>query len=323
MTSLASAHAVAFGFSLTYVGSLYLSKHARLSFSRHATADLQGGQRQRREDERWRDDPDVIKARLVAVISATVVCCAVVGWLYGWGTATSMLGLSFSSWRPHLLAPLLYLGPIYAQSLIHYERSKLHALKRGANASPYLKGVAMQWTRDTFATWIGWRNYIIAPITEEVVFRACVLSVYRAVSDGWTTMSPVRVVWVSPLFFGVAHVHHAWEVYNTHGRTAAAAKRAVLTSLFQLAYTSLFGAYCACLFLRAGSVLPPITAHIWCNSMGIPQLTWELSVFKSSPVRRATILLAYVVGIALTWITYEALSVAKYEDRYVVERYPF
>jgi len=34
-----------------------------------------GQPRPKEHDERWRDDPDVIKARLVAVGLATLVCC--------------------------------------------------------------------------------------------------------------------------------------------------------------------------------------------------------------------------------------------------------
>jgi prenyl protein peptidase len=40
----------------------------------------------------------------------------------------------------------------------------------------------------------------------------------------------VRLVWMTPLVFGVAHVHHAWENWYRMGRTRLAAKRAVLGS---------------------------------------------------------------------------------------------
>ena len=41
--------------------------------------------------------------------------------------------------------------------------------------------------------------------------------------------------------------------------------------VFHFTYTSIFGFYCSYLFLRTGSIFPPITAHIFCNIMGIPQ----------------------------------------------------
>lgn len=56
-------------------------------------------------------------------------------------------------------------------------------------------------------------------------------------------------------------------------------KKNDLQSAFQLFYTTLFGMHVSYLFLRTGSILPPITAHIWCNIMGIPEIVWELRVF--------------------------------------------
>lgn len=47
-------------------------------------------------------------------------------------------------------------------------------------------------------------------------------------------------------------------------------------TVFQFAYTTLFGFHCAFLFVRSGSVIPPLFAHIFCNIMGVPQLQAEL-----------------------------------------------
>jgi len=75
--STASAHLFCLGFALSYVGSIYISKNARLSYS--ATAPKRDGElRPRERDERWRDDPDVIKARLAAVSLASLTCCLAV-----------------------------------------------------------------------------------------------------------------------------------------------------------------------------------------------------------------------------------------------------
>lgn len=37
---------------------------------------------------------------------------------------------------------------------------------------------------DTLGTWIGVRNLVAAPLTEELVFRACVLAVYQLAGAG-------------------------------------------------------------------------------------------------------------------------------------------
>jgi prenyl protein peptidase len=69
-------------------------------------------------------------------------------------------------------------------------------------------------------------------------------------------------------------------------------------TVFQFAYTTLFGWYASYLFLRTGpspllspshtltndctgSIIPPILAHIFCNYMGLPPIAWALSVFPS------------------------------------------
>lgn len=71
-----SAHVITLTLAISYVGSLYLSKNARLSFSSKPQRVLNGSSREKESTERWRDDPEVIQARLIAVTTATSLCCA-------------------------------------------------------------------------------------------------------------------------------------------------------------------------------------------------------------------------------------------------------
>jgi len=156
--------------------------------------------------------------------------------------------------RPHLVTPLLFLGPLYACFLGGHLPFQ-HSWTFRDNLLP------------VFCTWPGLRNHVLvrfpchcppfrllsclfspsslskAPITEEVVFRACVLAVYHL-----SCASKARMILLSPLSFGagmqiwlfsfvrllylfpfsIAHVHHAWDTYNRYGRSAAAAKRAII-----------------------------------------------------------------------------------------------
>ena len=76
--SSSSALLITHSFAFIYVGSLYLSKNARVSFVSkpyHAKPGREDEERKKMKNERWGDDPDVIKARLAAVSVATVVCC--------------------------------------------------------------------------------------------------------------------------------------------------------------------------------------------------------------------------------------------------------
>jgi len=87
LLATSSAHLISLGLGAIYVGSIYLSKNARLRFNSrtrlkrtphgngngHDNAG-EARERERQKNERWRDDPDVIRARLLAVSVATVVC---------------------------------------------------------------------------------------------------------------------------------------------------------------------------------------------------------------------------------------------------------
>ncbi|KAI0760690.1 hypothetical protein C8Q74DRAFT_1387744 [Fomes fomentarius] len=299
--STSTAHAYAAFFTFSYVGSLYVSRSARLSFKRGASVNLRDGEERSKEnDERWRNDPDVIRARLLAASLSTALSVYAVHWLVQGiiaeseqktnplttlETTLARLGVTLNFAKhnplyiilPCLIAPVLYLGPLYAGYL-----TETLPLQRGW--SFHRDALTM------FTTWVGVRNYVVAPITEEIVFRACILAVYHMAGASLSKM-----IFLSPLWFGFAHLHHAWDVYNRYGRTSSALRFAALQTLFQLSYTSLFGFHCAYLFLRTGSLLPPTVSHIFCNVMGLPQYGLHI---RSFPKRRLVIQLAYILGIA-------------------------
>ncbi|KIK52101.1 hypothetical protein GYMLUDRAFT_233793 [Collybiopsis luxurians FD-317 M1] len=290
------AHLLGLAFASVYVGSIYVSKEARLVFitqTRPSDSEDKSKERPRQQNERWRDDPDVIKARITAVSIATALCVAIVCWITGsTSTALAALGLwpafptSLSSMRstfaPHLLMPLLFLGPLYALYLSFSPRNRW-------------RGNLTTRANNLLCSWIGLRNYVVAPITEEIVFRACVLSVYLLSPK--LAQSRAGLIFSTPLNFGVAHLHHAWDTYNRYGRTPAALRRAVLESVFQMAYTTLFGAYCAFMFLRTQrSIFVPITAHVFCNIMGFPDFSGDVRM-GTSEGRRGAVIGAYLLGI--------------------------
>jgi len=63
------------------------------------------------------------------------------------------------------------------------------------------------------------------PLTEELVFRSTILSV--SILGGLSTRS---LIFGTPLWFGLAHAHHALDQWKKGGKTREAAIRAVLTS---------------------------------------------------------------------------------------------
>ncbi|KAK9239117.1 CAAX protease self-immunity-domain-containing protein [Lipomyces kononenkoae] len=230
--------------TLLYVGVLYIHPRTRPS----ATVS--------------RNDDDVIKTRVIAILFSSVLSGVVTAWLLskdGSRTqdALKLLGIwpippAMELFRSSLLiTAILFIGPL-ADKIVFSKGWKYLR----ADIEVALTG------------WIGLRNYIIGPLTEEFVFRACIVSVELA-----SGMSPSKAIFLSPLYFGLAHLHHAYEVYLVQ---PDALVLALLSSLFQFAFTTVFGWYATFLFLRTGSFWQPFIAHAFCNTMGVPKFGAKL-----------------------------------------------
>ena len=94
--------------------------------------------------------------------------------------------------------------------------------------------------------------------------------------------SAKEIVFLTPLYFGIAHVHHLYEFRLTNPRTPLLV--AVLRSLFQFTYTSLFGFFAAFVFIRTGNLFSVILAHSFCNWMGLPRLYGRVGVQAGEPI---------------------------------------
>lgn len=111
-----------------------------------------------------------------------------------------------------------------------------------------------------------------------------------------------QTIFLSPLVFGLAHVHHFYEFRITHRGVPATA--ALLRSAFQLGYTSLFGAYATFVYLRTGSLLAVFAVHVLCNCMGLPRVWGRVEGRGGLPLSRAWSLVYYlllVVGAVAWW----------------------
>ena len=107
------------------------------------------------------------------------------------------------------------------------------------------------------------RNLVVAPISEEIVFRAIMVAILYPACKSVQT-----VVLVAPLLFAPAHIHHALvKVYSGY-----AVRDAALESVAQLTYTYIFGAIATLLLLRTGTLAAPIVAHVICNYVQLPDL---------------------------------------------------
>jgi prenyl protein peptidase len=91
-----------------------------------------------------------------------------------------------------------------------------------------------------------------------------------------------QIVFLTPLYFGIAHLHHLYEFRITHSEVPLLV--AVLRSLFQFTYTSLFGFFAAFVYLRTGNVYTCMLAHTFCNWMGLPRFYGRVGVEAGVPI---------------------------------------
>ncbi|KAK7205707.1 CAAX protease self-immunity-domain-containing protein [Myxozyma melibiosi] len=228
--------------TILYVGVLYIHPNSRPS----ATVS--------------RNDATVIKYRVIAITISTYVTAVFTTWILNeWRVSLNPLYLMvslrmlpmpslFEIFRSGLLiTAILFVGPLVEKLFLSGGISELN-----------------YGFRDIFRSWINIRNYIIGPFTEEIVFRSCIISIeLRA------RMSPTTVIFVAPLYFGIAHLHHAYESYIQNPNYL---KLVILNSIFHFAFTTIFGWYASFLFLRTGSFWQPFVAHVFCNLMGVPKV---------------------------------------------------
>ncbi|CAD5222805.1 unnamed protein product [Bursaphelenchus okinawaensis] len=129
------------------------------------------------------------------------------------------------------------------------------------------------------------RNNVIAPITEELVFRGCAAVLIQH------SLGKPCALFFSPLLFAISHYHHLRNDIN-HGSTVT---QALLTRTFQATYTYLFGGYATFLTQQYGQILPTILSHALCNSMGLPRV-WDLMDYPKK--HRFFIVVANMAGLA-------------------------
>ena len=163
------------------------------------------------------------------------------------------------------LTLLLYIGPLFEKIFIERD---LDDFRRGQSVV------------ESLSSWIGYRNYIAGPVTEEIIFRGVIVPLHLIAK-----MPASKIVFVAPLYFGIAHIHHFYEFRLTHPHTALLS--ATLRSVLQFAYTSLFGWFATFIYLRTGSLYACIVIHMFCNWVGLPRFWGRVrrrEVYGAAPV---------------------------------------
>ncbi|KAF1326405.1 Prenyl protein protease, partial [Globisporangium splendens] len=198
------------------------------------------------------------------------------------------LGIRYEGLLPAVVLPLLITALLFLGSLLANALRLLNVSKQFHSNGLWfaIKNSALYYsvTRDQLPSL---RNYILGPLTEEFVFRSCMIPLLVCAD-----FSVKQIVWGSPLTFGVAHLHHFVE----HLRNGRSPKDAALIVFFQLFYTSLFGAYASFMYLRTGHFVSIFVVHVFCNIMGFPDISFFNPENSLHPFR-IMILGAYFVGI--------------------------
>lgn len=226
-----------------------------------------------------RDSPSVIRARVRSVTLACIACAIVnvcILLIYGNATPRDVLRLwglwpiAFIDIAKQLgLVAVLFVGPLF-KSLIAEGEWRLIT-------PSYIKA-------ELIDSWTGYRNIIVAPLSEELVFRSQVISLYLLAK-----VSPTRIVFTTPLIFGMAHLHHLSANIRSHtppghrSPPLAIWLQCIAISLFQFAYTSLFGFFAAFALLRTGSLYGVVLVHSFCNWQGVPQFWGRIGQFAPHP----------------------------------------
>ncbi|XP_078388927.1 CAAX prenyl protease 2 isoform X2 [Cetorhinus maximus] len=212
-----------------------------------------------------RDHPTVIKRRFTSVLIVSMLSPL---WLWTWRqytgfkTGPSLLvlmgvhleGIFAAACLPLLLTMVLFFGPLI-QLVMDYPWDFLEGMKMFLDPQFWAQCLAdMRWMR----------NQVVAPLTEELVFRACMLPMLVPC----TGLS--RAIITCPLFFGV---------------------------VFQFSYTAVFGAYTAFIFIRTGHLIGPVLCHSFCNYMGFPAIGAALD-----HPHKVTIFFFYLLGVILFFL---------------------
>lgn len=95
-----------------------------------------------------------------------------------------------------------------------------------------------------------------------------------------------QIIFLTPLYFGIAHVHHLYEFRLTHSQVPL--PLVIARSLFQFTYTSLFGFFAAFVFVRTGNMYSIILAHSFCNWLGLPRFWGRVGVEAGAPIEPST-----------------------------------
>lgn len=225
-----------------------------------------------------RNHPTTIKQRFCSVVIVMVICIIIVNQFLDSEesknvTLAESLGFRTTGLLPAMVFPLLLTMILFLGPLAMHGFSELWYI---ISNPPLLTSC--------FGNLIWIRNIIVAPITEEFTFRACMVPLLLQ------CYKPYTAVLICAFFFGIGHIHHMFERL----KAGEPINIVILISCCEFFYTALFGAYSAFLFVRTGHFIAPVLAHAFCNIMGFPDFN-RVFIYKNP--KKAILASLFVAGI--------------------------
>lgn len=166
------------------------------------------------------------------------------------------------------LVAILFAGPLFEHILVE---------------SAWRTWSWRQVRQELWSDWRGYRNLIVGPVSEEYIFRGLATSLFL-LSDTPAT----RIVFLSPMIFGLAHIHHFNEgiisckddrqSYLSALLTPRILLPALIRTVVQFSYTSLFGVFETFVLLRSGNLYACVLTHTFCNWLGLPRFWGRVGV---------------------------------------------
>eukprot|EP00616_Rhizochromulina_sp_CCMP1243_P003440 CAMPEP_0118978044 /NCGR_PEP_ID=MMETSP1173-20130426/22753_1 /TAXON_ID=1034831 /ORGANISM="Rhizochromulina marina cf, Strain CCMP1243" /LENGTH=280 /DNA_ID=CAMNT_0006928209 /DNA_START=70 /DNA_END=908 /DNA_ORIENTATION=- len=221
-------------------------------------------------------------ARTAAVAS---VAAASLAWVIytmsgtcGTSSALAMMGFRWATLGQAVGIPLgvissLYAGPIavlFSMALVlrtrHpvWLRATTYRLSYVDRPTPLSTSGALwesiAYTLGSESSHVHFRNLVVGPLFEELVFRACMIPmlIFAGVRER-------TILFLAPLVFCTAHAHHILEKAPRIG-----VARALQETAGQQIYTYIFGVLSGFIFMRTGHLSAPIIWHVICNFLQLP-----------------------------------------------------
>ncbi|KAF8387086.1 fce-2 [Pristionchus pacificus] len=217
-----------------------------------------------------RNDPVSIRRRMAGLLVSNLISivstCVVLG-VNSMERAREVFGLSTVGMGGAAIAAGLHTAILYAPNIIDYCKT-------------------FEWSqfKQDVVNLENVRDVAVAPLAEEIAFRACAGSLVATALGSTST-----AVWTTPWLFALSHLH----LIGDDMRKGYDMRDAVMRRGFQVAYSYAFGAYATALFFRTGHLSAAVVCHMVCNTFGLPLIV-ELPARRPSAYRTAIIALSVV-----------------------------